>query len=199
MQVTIATWIASCLVRWGKELGELFPDRWDGRPIPGQRTSVDCSGIVGVGDILASRGVLIDDVNFGAGPSGSYSDLTAGVYFKNQRGEMHWVVRRGLQEGYFRVPEEMHDVWEQATWAEFKRDMGPLGPLVTIEKKEDIRARYKRSPDDWDMFMLLCREVDSDGMFATMGAPAQTTHGQPQRQWKKNRRTGKYLPGSRSL
>lgn len=197
-QVTIATWIASKLVEWGRELGEAFPDRWDGRPIPGERTSIDCSGMVGVGDILASKGVLIEDVNFGAGPSGQWGELTAGNYFKNQRAEMHWVVRRGLQEGCFRIPEEFADVWEQAGWANFTREAGPLGPIIVIEPKDDIRERYKRSPDAWDMFMLLCREVDTDGMFATFGSPHMTSMGQydrkpRQRQWKK--RKGSYLKG----
>ena len=58
-QVTIASTIQGLAVRWGADLGEGDWD-WDGQPIPGERVSIDASGMVGVADILSSRVYHVD-------------------------------------------------------------------------------------------------------------------------------------------
>lgn len=170
MQVTIATTIQALAVRWGQELAESYDD-WDGRPVPGERVSIDASGLVGVADILSSRGYHVDAVNFGARGAGQWGDLVGTERFKNTRAEMHWVARRGLQEGVFVIdPDKFPRSWQQATWTHFERKSDGYGSVVQLEAKEHVRKRHGRSPDTWDADILAMRETSGGRMFGQMGS-----------------------------
>lgn len=178
-QETIATTIAALSVKWGQELGEKFDD-YDGKPIRADHISIDDTGLVGVCDILARKGMQVDRVNFGAGPEGQWPDLVGFVQFKNIRAEMHWVARRGLQEGYFKIPEEFRESWQQAQWCRYSVEKTDKGDRVILEKKDDIKARHRRSPDDWDADILAMREIGSASPFKNADAlfdPSYTRNG----------------------
>lgn len=157
--MTVAGLIAGFSVRWGEDLHEMFPDEWDGRPIPGERISVDDSGMVGVADRLAQQGIHVDRVNFGAAPSGHWLGIVGQQRSKNARAEMYWAFRRGLQEGIVKIPMRFVRSWDQLQWAHFDREIGKDGPLILLEPKEDIIARHGRSPDHADADVLAMRET----------------------------------------
>lgn len=168
--MTVAGLIIAFAVRWGEDLHELFPDRWDGSPIPGERVSVDDSGMVGVCDRLAQQGFYADRVNFGAGPSGQWLGVVGMQRAKNARAEMYWAARRLLQEGMAMIPKRFARSWDQLQWARFDREIGKDGPLILLEPKEDIIARHGRSPDHADADVLALRETR---------APSRMLHGGP--------------------
>jgi hypothetical protein len=168
-QVTIASTIQGLAVRWGADLGEGDWD-WDGQPIPGERVSIDASGMVGVADILSSRGYHVDAVNFGSRAPGQWTSIVGTERFKNTRVEMHWVARRGLQEGVFRIdPIKFPRSWQQATWTMFERRSDGYGSMVSLEPKDRVKARHGRSPDNWDADILAMRETTGGRMFGQLG------------------------------
>ena len=169
MQVTIASTIQGLAVRWGNELGD--EDDWNGDPIPGERVSVDASGLVGVTDILSSRGYHVDAVNFGAKAAGQWGDIVGTERFLNTRVEMHWVARRGLQEGIFKIDAaKFPKSWQQATWTHFDRKSDGYGSVVRLEPKDAVKKRHGRSPDTWDADILAMRETTGGKMFGQVGA-----------------------------
>lgn len=176
-QVTIADTIMSLAHEWGEALAEMQHPAgeghsltvWDGRPIPAGQVSVDDSGLVGVCDILASRGFFVDAVNFAKGPEGQWRDITGTQRFLNIRAEMHWVLRRGLQEGVFVIPTRWSQSWREAVWTRYERRFDDIGPLVRLEPKEKVKERNGgRSPDVNDADILACRKP----------TPAEQTVGQ---------------------
>ena len=170
-QVSIATTIAALMVKWGRELGVSNPKDWDGRPIDGGRVSVDDSGLTGVCDILASRGVHVDRVVFSASPQGHWRELTGVARFLNLRAEMYWTLRRGLQEGVFVIPQEFGKSWQQLQWTRFERKFDGYGPLLKMEAKELVVRRHGHSPDHADADALACRETSPGVGAATFGDP----------------------------
>lgn len=177
--MTVAGLILAFSVRWGADLAELYPDRWDGQPIPGNRISIDDSGMVGVCDRLAQQGLYTDRVNFGARPAGMWLSLVGQQRCKNARAEMYWCARRGLQEGTFVIPQRFARSWEQLQWARFDREIGRDGPLILLEPKEDIIARHGRSPDHADADVLAMRETAQPSVPIHTGAPVLVRmHGQ---------------------
>ena len=177
--MTVAGLILAYSVRWGADLVELYPERWDGQPIPGNRISIDDSGMVGVCDRLAQQGIYTDRVNFGARPAGMWLSLVGQQRCKNARAEMYWCARRGLQEGIFCIPQRFSRSWEQLQWARFDREIGKDGPLILLEPKEDIIARHGRSPDHADADVLAMRETAPTSVPIHTGAPVlMRMHGQ---------------------
>lgn len=179
-QVTIADTIMQLAAEWGADLEAIAGDdswpwrsSWDGAPIPGDRVSIDDSGLSGVADVLGSRGFLVDRVNFAKGPEGQWRDLVGTQRCVNIRSEMHWVMRRGLQEGVFIIPEDFRRSWEEAGWTEYRRDFDSIGPVVKLEGKDKVVARHGRSPDTFDADLLACRDT-AGARVSTTGAPPLT-------------------------
>lgn len=172
-RVTTATWMANLMVEWGRMVGEAHPDLWDGSPISGRRVSIDDTANPGVCDILHSRGIRnLDRVSFGRAAEGQWPTLVGNFRFKNVRAEMHWVARRGLQEGVFAVDAEQFPISvRQAQWARFEREADGMGTMITIEEKKLIVARHGHSPDHWDADILAMRQTSPGSIARTMGTP----------------------------
>ncbi len=181
-QITIATTILALAEKWGAEVEGRGPGNstWDGSPIPGDRISIDDSGLVGVCDILASRGCLVDRVNFARGASGQWRDLVGTQRCVNQRTEMHWIARRGLQEGVFIIPRKFRQSWAEATWTTYARAWDSKGPVMKLEPKEKVVKRHGHSPDTFDADILAMRLPARDSIVRQEGPPVLTPHsGQP--------------------
>tara|TARA_R110000772_G_scaffold74258_6_gene161793 strand:+ start:1408 stop:2895 length:1488 start_codon:yes stop_codon:yes gene_type:complete len=181
-QVSIADVILQLAAKWGSELDE--EDNWSGGlPISGARISIDDSGLVGVCDILANRGCYVDRVNFARSAQGQWREIVGTQRFLNIRVEMHWVARRGLQEGIFVIPMEFRESWDQATWTHYERSYDGTGPLIKLEGKDKVKARHGgKSPDAFDADILAMRDTGSGKLFGQTGAKILTdVKGQPMR------------------
>jgi hypothetical protein len=171
--VSVAETIMDLAQHWGYELGERYDD-YPGFPIDGSRISIDDTGLNGVADIMASKGVSVDRVNFGSRARGDYVDIVGPQRFKNTRTEMYWVARRGLQEGLFRVPEKYKRIWQQLQWTRYERELTPRGDQLKLESKENVKSRHGRSPDNADAFVLACRE-NTGPMFSSIKSFAEVS------------------------
>lgn len=172
-QMSIARTIATLLVRWGEEIEKAYPGRWSG-PISGPRVSIDDTGLSGVCDILFEYGIEVDRVVFSAKPQGHHRDITGSQRFLNLRAEMFWVARRGLQTGRFLIPEKYRQSWQQLPWTRFLRDHDGKGSVIKMEKKELIKARHGRSPDEADADVLAMRESAPMMTAGQAGPPTAT-------------------------
>lgn len=182
VRVSTAEWMANLMVKWGAMIGDAYPEEWDREdPITGPRVSVDDTANPGCCDILASKGVVnLDRVNFGAAADGQWPTLVGKFRFKNVRGEMHWVARRGLQEGVFCVnPEQFPVSARQAQWARFEREADGYGTTIIIEKKEKIIERHGHSPDHWDSAILGMRQTAPKVRARTLGGGKTRMPGSP--------------------
>jgi hypothetical protein len=101
----------------------------------------------------------VDRVVFSAKPQGHHRDITGSQRFLNLRAELYWVGRRGLQTGRFVIPEKFQQSWQQLPWTRFIRDHDGKGSIIKMEKKELVKARHGRSPDDADADLLAMRET----------------------------------------
>lgn len=162
-QESIASQIIILAREWGEALHEKYPDDWPFSSIPGPRISVDNSGLVGVCDILAKKGVYVDRVDFGSSPEGHHIGLTGETKFLNTRAEMYWCARRLLQEGKAQIPEKWSNSWQQAQWTKFERVFKGNDVVIKMEPKDDVKKRHGRSPDDWDADVLALRETRLGG------------------------------------
>lgn len=159
-QEGIARTIAALAVQWGKQIAELYPERWDGAPIVGfERLSIDCTGSTGVGEFLSQQGIGFDRVIFSAAPDGQWLDIVGTQRFLNVRAEMYWCARRGLQLGVFQIPRRFRQSWIELPWTLFERDYDSHGAIIKLEKKIDVKARHKKSPDVADADVLALREM----------------------------------------
>ncbi len=171
-RVTTATAIAALMVDWGKQIGDAYPEEWDGSPITGMRVSIDDTANPGVCDILSSKGIVTDRVNFAQSPDGQWPELRGNFRFLNKRAEMHWLARCGLQEGYFAIdPEQFPKSAEEACWARYQRETDGMGTMIKIELKKDIKKRHGRSPDHWDADILAMRSTGTEAFVSTFGDP----------------------------
>ena len=152
--------ILALRTRWGE------PDDYNNTiiPIPAKHIHIDSSGLgSGLVDRLKQQGILIDAVDFGSRPRDSWPALTGReIKFRNLRAEMHWVLRRALQEGLARIPKELHnqpcESWKEAQWPEYEMDETAKGTLITVRPKDWIKLRYGKSPDHLDADLLAwCR------------------------------------------
>jgi len=138
--------------RWGE------PDEYDKTviPIPSNHIHIDVSGLgAGLVDRMKQQGFQVDAVDFGSKPRNSWPALTGReIKFRNMRAEMHWVLRRALQEGLARIPKKLHGLpcesWKEAQWPEYELDETVKGTLITIRPKEWLKQRYGKSPDHLD-------------------------------------------------
>ena len=206
-QVTTADMIEALALKWGRDLGamqhpagaelatELGLTEWDGQPIPANTISIDDSGMVGVCDILGARGFMVDRVNFAKSAEGQWRDIVGVQRFTNVRTEMHWVMRRGLQEGVFVIPERFSSSWAEATWTRFERTFDGKGPVIKLEPKDNVRRRNGgNSPDTFDADILATRMHREGGFFGQEGAPTITPVSRRKRGLVGGRRLGG--PGS---
>lgn len=140
--------VADLMRKWGQ----------DGKPIPARNVHVDSCGIGGgVVDRLKQIGLRVDAVDVGMAPWGDWGRLVGETGFKSRKSELHWVVRRCLEEGLAVIPKKYTQTWHQAQWTRFEIVGKSEGSVVAIHKddeKEGLRKRYSRSPDHWDSFML---------------------------------------------
>ena len=192
-QVTSADRIRALAARWGHELHEAHPDDWEDKPIPGNRISIDDSGLVGVGDILASRGCFVDRVLFGSKEEGIWRDLVGDLAFLNVRAELHWCTRRLLQEGIFRIDRQFQKLWSQLQWTHFERVHDRDGATVKMEPKANVIKRHGRSPDFADA-LILCARQPSAKVFHSGDALWDASE-----RLRCANRERKHLPGGRIL
>jgi len=113
----------------------------------------------------------------------------------NMRAEMHWVARRGLQEGVFVIPKQWRASWQEGTWTRFGRKYDARGPVIFLEPKDKVRARNKgKSPDTWDADILAMRQViPIEQLFRVAGPLVQT----PAKVAHRHRR--RKLPGGKRI
>ncbi len=142
---------AGVIIELMREWGE-----GDGKPVPSQNVHVDATGIgKGVADRLKQTGHAVDAVDFGAAPRYSWKSLTGQSLFRNMRGEMHWTLRRLLEERMVSIPRRYAEVWRQAQWYSYGWHEAAKGTQMELgEAKEDIVRKYGRSPDDLDAAIL---------------------------------------------
>lgn len=126
---------------------------WQVKP---EDTHVDATGLgAGVVDRLRQVGWPCDSVDFGASPLGDWRHLMGETIPKNRRAELHWILRRALQEGLGHIPARFTDSWQQACWPRYVlKAEGSKGTVLQIEPKDEIRERHGRSPDHLDADLL---------------------------------------------
>ncbi|NOY92103.1 MAG: hypothetical protein GXP55_12975 [Deltaproteobacteria bacterium] len=139
--------IAALSAEWGESKGD---------PVPARNIHIDATGLgSGVTDRLEQMGLWCDPVDFGAGAEGDWPELFGEIHAQNRRAELHWIARRHLEECNGHIPAEFESCRRQATWARYTMEQeGRTGSTLKIEKKEKIRSRHGRSPDEWDAYML---------------------------------------------
>ena len=129
----------------------------DAVPVPARNVHVDATGLGrGVTDRLRQLGYYVDAVDFGSAARYDWRQLMGETRCLNRKAELHWIVRRALEEHRASIPQKYREVRRQAQWATYElRDQGRNGTVVACaESKDDLRARYGRSPDEWDAWML---------------------------------------------
>jgi hypothetical protein len=125
-------------------------------PVPAAHVHVDATGLgKGVADRLKQTGHQVDAVDFGASPRYGWKQLTGQTLFRNMRGEMHWTLRRLLEEQRAAIPRKYSELWRQACWYSYNFREAARGSMAELgESKDEIRERYGRSPDDLDACIL---------------------------------------------
>lgn len=169
-QVSIADRIIELARKWGAALNAVRAIEWENVPIPGHRIHVDDSGMTAVADIMASKGVTVDRVDFGGAPAGDWSEYMGDTEFVNRKAELFWALRRLLQEGAVRVAPKWERIWEQAQWIEFERKTRAKGAYVQIQSKDEVRKAFGRSPDDLDALALAACEPRTGRVFSGGGS-----------------------------
>ena len=147
--------IQALRVRWAGEdvLGDELP------PVPPECVHVDETGLgAGVVDRLMQMGTPVDGVDFGAGPVYDWQELTGEMLFLNRRAELHWILRRALQEGLAQMPKKLHGEvnpsWQQALWPEYEVKDAIGGSKLKVKPKDDIKKAHGKSPDHLDSDLL---------------------------------------------
>lgn len=138
---------------------EALMQKWGtgGLPILGKNVHIDGTGVgKGCVDRMRQKGHAVDGVDFGSAPRGNWGRvLTRGMFFRNLKAELCWVVRRAMQEGICLVPEQFHTIWQQAKWHTWKEVPHAEGTALAVaETKKDLKERFGRSPDDFDALLL---------------------------------------------
>lgn len=124
-------------------------------PIPGANVHIDSVGIgAGVVDRFFEAGVSVDGVDNGSGAVDDWPELTDEVVFANRRAELHWILRRALQEGVAQIPQELNGrpnpLYTEARWPQYEFRIAGGETRLIIEPKEKIKKRHGRSPDHLD-------------------------------------------------
>ena len=143
---TVGT-IIELMRAWGEEAG---------KPVPAKCVHIDATGVgKGVADRLKQTGHAVDAVDFGAGARYARKGLTGQTMFRNMRAEMHWTLRRLLEEQAVCVPKRFGEVWKQAGWYSYHFHEAAKGSLMELKpSKDELREKYGRSPDDLDAAIL---------------------------------------------
>jgi len=138
--------VRELMVEWGAG-GEL---------IPGRNVHIDTTGVgKGTIGIFASWGITIDAVDFGAAARGEWPELCREMNFQNRKSELCWVLRRAFQEGRAHAPAAFSDLWQQAKWHTWKEVPHAAGTAIAVaEKKDELKKRFGRSPDDFDAALI---------------------------------------------
>lgn len=97
----------------------------------------------GVADRLAEMGYQVIFVNA--------SERAAGAGYYNRRAEIHQKGAELFQEGLVQIDPTDLDLAEQLSWAKYKTIKS--NGAYQVEAKDDIKARYGRSPDESDAFL----------------------------------------------
>lgn len=130
----------------------------DGEEIPARNVHVDAVGMGGgVVDRLRQLGYWVDAVDVGGEARYDWKWLTGQTLFANRKAELHWIARRLLEERRAAIPEKYAEIWKQAVWTRYAFAERAGGTKVSIhpeDGKDGLRARYGRSPDDWDATLL---------------------------------------------
>ena len=133
--------------------------KWELEP---EDVHLDAGGLGGpIYDRILQMGFDVDPVDFGAAPEGDWSTLTGETAFVNRRAELHWVARRGLQEGLLQIPRKYAEHYAQAQWADYSTKVYRGATAILIQSKDEIKARFGRSPDHWDSFLIALSRAGS--------------------------------------
>lgn len=147
--------VVALLRKWGE----------DGKPLPAENCHVDAGGLGGpIYDRIVQMGFAVDPVDFGAAPEGDWDALTGETAFVNRRAELHWVFRRGLQEGLLKLPAKYAESYAQAQWAEYLTRVHRGATALLIQSKDEIKARYGRSPDNFDSDLIALSRAGSQAL-----------------------------------
>lgn len=114
---------------------------------------VDATGIgAGVVDRLREDGIRVSPVDFGAAPVGDWGTLLGrDAMFANRKAELHWVVRGLIRQKSLRVPVQWKAMWADLAAPTYAFDGKGR---ITIESKDALRERLKRSPDHGDALVI---------------------------------------------
>lgn len=105
----------------------------------------------------------VDEIGVGSGVADRLSELgyqvvfvnaaekAAGSGYYNRRAEIYQTGADLFQEGQVQLDPTDHDLIEQLSWAKYKTIKS--NGVYQVEPKDDIKERYKRSPDDADAFL----------------------------------------------
>lgn len=153
----------------------------NGKPIAARDVHVDACGMgAGVCDRLKQMGLQIDAVDVGAKAIGDWKRLVGETKFANRKAELHWVVRRAIEEGLAVVPAKYHETRQQATWTRYEiLERTSSGSVIAVHRDDDkdgLRLKYGRSPDHWDSYMLAFSRGRAAGTpgYAVMGHGGNT-------------------------
>jgi hypothetical protein len=123
-----------------------------GLPVPAANVHLDSGGLgAGVVDRLRQMGHFVDGVDFGGAPRYSRPGLTGTHRFLNLKTELHWTMRRGLEEQQLSIPEKYLPVRQQLQWPTYGFE--PRGKQTVFfmgESKEELKEKFGRSPDHAD-------------------------------------------------
>lgn len=136
------------------------------KPLPGRNIHVDVIGVGGgVVDRLRQKGIRVDAVDVGSKPLKDWPRLVRETEFNTRKAELHWIVRRAAEEGLAVIPKEYVDTFKEAQWTRYELVRGGGQTVVAVHKEDDkdgLRARYGRSPDHWDSYMLSFSRVSGE-------------------------------------
>jgi hypothetical protein len=103
----------------------------------------------GVADRLAELGGEDEERNQVIFVNSSEKSTGGGYY--NRRAEIYGTGARMFEDGLVQIDPADDDLREQLSWAKFKTVKS--NGVFIVEPKEDIKKRYKRSPDNADAFL----------------------------------------------
>jgi len=121
--------------------------------VEGRNASVDSCGIgAGVVDRLREQNVRVTAVDFGAGAAGDWSAILGrDAAFPNRRCELHSALRSLVRSKSISIPSKFREVVADLASVRYWYDSRGR---FTVEPKDAIRARIRRSPDFGDALVI---------------------------------------------
>ena len=117
------------------------------------------------GEEIQTNSFAVDEIGVGAGVSDRLQELKKEVVFVNSakgsinsdkyyniRAEAYAHAAEMFQEGLVEIDDKDEDLREQLGWARYKSIKS--SGVLQVESKEEIKKRYKRSPDNADAFVF---------------------------------------------